>query len=199
MAKAADVYFSVDPWKIVEKGFDPAYSQVSESVFSLANETIGVRGCFDEGGSVDSLRGAYVNGVYEVEPLPRSYRGIITSTHFLIPAADWLATDIALDGEHLDLGRVRFRNFRRELDMHSGVLSRSFIWQTASGKELRLSFLRFMDMENRERTYQRVTLEPLNFSGELLFTAGQRLFFRFAMKDSDNTFSAKSNKAKALW
>ena len=33
----------------------------------------------------------------------------------------------------------------------------------------------------------------------LLFTAGQRLFFRFAMKDSDNTFSAKSNKAKALW
>lgn len=33
----------------------------------------------------------------------------------------------------------------------------------------------------------------------LIFTAGQRLFFRFAMKDSDNTFSAKSNKAKALW
>jgi len=33
----------------------------------------------------------------------------------------------------------------------------------------------------------------------LIFTAGQRLFFRFVMKDSDNTFNAKSNKAKALW
>ena len=33
----------------------------------------------------------------------------------------------------------------------------------------------------------------------LLFTAGQRLFFRYVMKDSDNTFNAKSNKAKALW
>ena len=63
MAKAADVYFQVDPWKIIEEGFDPAYSRVSESVFSLANETLGVRGSFDEGGSVDSLRGAYVNAI----------------------------------------------------------------------------------------------------------------------------------------
>ena len=33
----------------------------------------------------------------------------------------------------------------------------------------------------------------------LLFTAGQRLFFRYVMKDSDNTFNTKANKAKALW
>jgi len=33
----------------------------------------------------------------------------------------------------------------------------------------------------------------------LIFTAGQRLFFRFVMKDSENTFNAKANKAKALW
>ena len=33
----------------------------------------------------------------------------------------------------------------------------------------------------------------------LLFTALQRLFFRYVMKDSENTFNAKANKAKALW
>lgn len=172
MAKTADVYFSVDPWKIIEEGFDPAYSRVSESVFSLANETMGVRGCFDEGGSAPSLRGAYINGVYDIEPLNRSYRGIVDKTHFMIPAADWLMTGISLDGERLDLGRVRFRDFRREMDMRSGVLTRSFVWQTASGKELRLSFLRFVDMTHRERAYQRITMEPLNFSGEAVFSAG---------------------------
>ena len=109
MAKTADRYFAVDPWKIIEEGFDPAYSRVSESVFSLANETMGVRGCFDEGGSVDSLRGAYVNGIYDIEELRRSYRGIIDHTHFMIPAADWLMTDITVDGEKLNLGKVRFR------------------------------------------------------------------------------------------
>ena len=165
MAKAADVYFLVDPWKVIEKGFDPAYSRVSESVFSLANESMGVRGCFDEGGSVDSLRGAYVNGVFEMEQLNRSYRGIIDKSHFMIPCAEWLMCRIALDGEVLDLGKVQFSDFTRELDMRAGTLTRSFVWTTASGKAIKLTFLRFVDMVNRERAYQRITFEPMNFSG----------------------------------
>ena len=170
MAKTADRYFKADPWKIIEEGFDPSYARVSESVFSLANESIGVRGYFDENGTVDSLRGSYINGVYDIEQLPRSYRGIIDHTHFMIPAADWLKTGINLDGEELDPGKTGFRDFRRELDMRSGTLTRSFIWETDSGKELRLTFLRFLDMIHRERAYQRITLEALNFSGEIGFS-----------------------------
>ena len=172
MAKTADVYFGVDPWKVIEEGFDPAHSRVSESVFSLANESTGVRGCFDEGGSIDSLRGAYVNGIYNIEQLQRSYRGIIDHTHFMIPAAEWLDTEITADGEKLDLGQNTFHSFRRELDMRSGTLTRSFVWETASGKEIRLTFLRFLDMVHRERAYQRITLEALNFSGEIGFSSG---------------------------
>ena len=171
MKKYADIYFTVDPWKIIEEGFDARYSRVSESVFSLANESVGVRGCFDEGGSVDSLRGAYTNGVYEYDHIGRSYRGIIDTTHFMIPSAEWLLVELRLDGERLDLGKSRFRDFRRELDLRCGTLRRSFVWQTASGKELRLSFLRFLDMTCRERAYQRITMEPLNFSGELTLSA----------------------------
>ena len=171
MAKIADLYFKVDPWKIIEEGFDPSYSRVSESVFSLANESTGVRGYFDEGGSIDSLRGAYINGVYDIEELRRSYRGIINRTHFMIPAAEWLGTEIVLEGEKLDLGRVRFHDFRRELDLRAGTLTRSFIWETEDGKQLRLTFLRFLDMTRRERAYQRITMEALNFTGDAEFTS----------------------------
>ena len=72
MAKAADVYFQVDPWKVIEQGFDPAYARVSESIFSLGNESIGVRGCFDEGGHVDSLRVSYTDVFYDWENWTRS-------------------------------------------------------------------------------------------------------------------------------
>ena len=129
MEKTADIYFQVDPWKVVEEGFDPSYSRVSESVFSLGNESTGVRGFFEEGGSIDSLRGAYTNGVYDIVPLARSYRGIVDKTHFMIPSADWLLCAIAVDGEALDLGKVAFSDFRRELDFRSGTLTRRFIWQ----------------------------------------------------------------------
>ncbi len=172
MAKKADQYFRVDPWKVIEEGFDPAYARVSESVFSLANETLGVRGCFDEGGSVDSLRGAYMNGVYDIQALPKSYRGIVDKTHFMIPAAEWLATKITADGETLDLGKARFHSFLRVLDMQSGTLERSFVWQTAGGKAIRITFLRFLDRTARERAYQRVTLEALNAPADICFASG---------------------------
>ena len=172
MAKIADSYFKPDPWKIVEDGFDPDHARVSESVFSLANETMGVRGYFDEGGSVDSLRGAYVNGVYDALPIGRSYRGIIDHTHFMIPTADWLITKITLDGETLDLGCSICRDYHRELDLRTGALTRSFVWQTNSGKELRLTFIRFLDMVHRERAYQRITMEALNFAGSIEVVTG---------------------------
>lgn len=146
MAKAADVYFQVDPWRVIEQGFDPAYARVSESIFSLGNESIGVRGCFDEGGHVDSLRGAYTNGIYDMEKLSRSYKGIIDKTHFMIPSAEWLMTTISVDGETLDLGQSQFSDFTRELDLRAGTLTRRFLWTTKSGKQIRLTFLRFLDM-----------------------------------------------------
>ncbi len=172
MAKIADCYFKTDPWKIIEEGFDPEHARVSESVFSLANETMGIRGCFDEGGTVDSLRGAYVNGVYDALPIGRSYRGIIDHTHFMIPSADWLMTSLTLDGETLDLGHSAYRDFRREMDFRTGTLTRSFVWQTKTGKELRLTFIRFLDMIHRERAYQRITMEALNFSGSIEVVTG---------------------------
>ncbi len=172
MAKTADLYFRVDPWKVIEEGFDPAYSRVSESVFSLANESQGVRGCFDEGGAVDSLRGAYVNGVYDLEPVGKSYRGIIDRTHYMVPAAEWLKVRVEADGEVLDLGKSAFRDFKRELDMRAGTLKRGFIWRTASGGEIRLTFLRFLSMTARERAYQRITLESLTFEGEIRLETG---------------------------
>ncbi|MDR2599258.1 MAG: family 65 glycosyl hydrolase [Oscillospiraceae bacterium] len=172
MAKIADKYFKTDPWKVIEEGFNPSYSRVSESIFALSNENLGVRGNFDEGGSVDSLRGSYINGVYEVQDLQKSYLGIIDKTHFMIPAVDWLSTKIILDDEALDLGKVKFTEFERELDMRSGVLKRSFIWFTASGKKIKLTFLRFMDMTNNEHVYQRIIFEALNFSGDIKLVTG---------------------------
>ena len=172
MAKAADVYFQVDPWKVIEQGFDPAYARVSESIFSLGNESIGVRGCFDEGGHVDSLRGAYTNGIYDMEKLSRSYKGIIDKTHFMIPSAEWLMTTISVDGETLDLGQSQFSDFTRELDLRAGTLTRRFLWTTKSGKQIRLTFLRFLDMVHRERAYQRITFEALNFTGSAMVTSG---------------------------
>ncbi|MDR0496301.1 MAG: family 65 glycosyl hydrolase, partial [Treponema sp.] len=90
MTKNADLYLKCDPWQIIEEGWHRERNQVSESVFSLANEYMGVRGYAEEGIGAESLRGSYFNGIYEETDLEKSYRGIVTKTHFMVNAVDWL-------------------------------------------------------------------------------------------------------------
>jgi Trehalose and maltose hydrolases (possible phosphorylases) len=168
MAKLADRHYLLDPWRIIEEGFDAERNTVSESVFSLANEYMGVRGYAEEGISCESMRGSYFNGVYENarEEKFTSYKGIVTRTHFMINAVDWLYARIRVDGELLDTAAGGISQYRRELDMRSGTLRRSFVWRTAGGREMRVSFERFLSMRRVWEGFQRIELTPLNFSGE---------------------------------
>jgi maltose phosphorylase len=76
----------VDPWKIIiEDGFHPDRSEVSESLFSLANEHQGVQGFFDEGYSGQSLVGVYLNDIYEERFTEgMSYKGISNRLAFMV-------------------------------------------------------------------------------------------------------------------
>lgn len=130
MAKIADMYFKEDPWQIVEEGFDPEHGTVAESVFSQANEYMGVRGYLEEGYSGKQLKGSYFNGIYErLHQDGPHYKGITDITEFMVNGPDWLYTRIAIDGKKLDLADAEISNFRRVLDMRTGLLSRSFIWK----------------------------------------------------------------------
>lgn len=171
MSKCADQYFGLDPWKITEKGFDPGHSRVAESVFSLANEHLGVRGFFEEGYSGDSLRDCFVSGVYAMDDsLPRSYKGIVTKTHFMVNSLNWLAVDIFFVGEKLDLYTCRFSDFFRELDLATGILTRTFVWHTQEGKDIQMTFRRFMDMDDIRFGCQEISVTPIGFDGEIVIT-----------------------------
>ncbi|MGZ6267382.1 MAG: glycoside hydrolase family 65 protein [Candidatus Limnocylindrales bacterium] len=167
-------YFRGDPWTIVEEGFDPAYQRVSESVFSVANEFMGVRGYFEEGYSGDHLLGSYFNHLYELMDIRHDqvFKGFVTKGAAMINAVDWLYTRIWVDGEQLDLAKSAFSSFTRRLDMRTGVLTRDFVWATATGKHLRVTFTRFTDMQSTRLGCQRIVLEPLDFSGTVNLRVG---------------------------
>jgi maltose phosphorylase len=173
MGKTSDQYLQVNPWKIIEAGFHPDRSEVSESLFSLANEHQGVRGFFDEGYSGDSLIGSYLNGIYEERFTEgTAYKGISNRLAFMVNTVNWLYTRIELDGEVLDLSNSNFSEFQRELDFQSGELNREFVWQTQSGKKLHLTFSRLLSMQTKELACQKIRLTAVNFSGQIKVTSG---------------------------
>ncbi|MBW4838299.1 MAG: family 65 glycosyl hydrolase, partial [Paenibacillaceae bacterium] len=175
MPKIADKYLQVDPWKVVEEGFDAGRNRVSESIFSLGNEYMGVRGYVEEGYGGDTLLGSYFNGLYEESPVTAHYKGIIQSLRFMVNAVDWLHTRITLDGETLDLAKSKFSGFRRELDFRTGIYTREFVWHTASGKDVQLTFERLISMKVSYLGAQRITFMPLNFSGTVQVRTGLNL------------------------
>ena len=170
MRKYADRYFGVDPWLITEEGFNPSYSEVAESIFSLANEHMGLRGYFDEGFTGDSLRGCYVNGIYERSYVRFSYKGIPTSMEFIVNTVDWIATKITADEQVLDLSKSKISEFKRSLDMRTGELTRSFIWHVDSQTSIKFTFNRILSMTKLRFGASRIRWEILSGNPKVTVT-----------------------------
>lgn len=170
MQKIAQKYFKVDPWKIIEKGYDKSKNEVAESIFSIGNEYMGIRGFFEEEISINNrLIGSYFNGIHEYsdEDQGANYKGIIKRTHFMINSVNWLYTKIVCNGQTLDLAHSKFTNFERILDLKSGLLTRSFTWELEDHKQLEVTFKRFVSMTDEKYGYQSIEFVPLNFSGDI--------------------------------
>lgn len=173
MGKFADRYFQIHPWQIIEEGFNPDYSQVSESVFSLGNEYTGLRGYFDEGYSGKTLQGSYLNSVYERRMLPKSgYKGMLSYTEFMVNTVDWVYTRITCNGQTLDLRVSDFSGFRRVLDLRSGVLKREFVWMVDSDTAVELNFERFTSMEREQFCGQKLTVKAVQGTADVTIRAG---------------------------
>lgn len=172
MAKVADKYLKVDPWAIIEEGFDHERNRTSESIFSLGNEYMGVRGYAEEGYSGDTLLGSYFNGLNEEQAIGNHYKGIIRSLRYMVNAVDWLYTRITLDGEQLDLASCKISDYSRRLDFRSGTYCREFVWHLENGKQLKLTFTRLVSMTMSHLGLQQVAFEPLNFSGNVEVCTG---------------------------
>lgn len=159
-------------WKIIEEGFQPELNRISESLFSIGNGKMGQRANFEEKYSGDTLNGSYVAGIYYPDKTrvgwwkngyPEYFAKIINSTN-------WIGINIRIDGEELDLAKVKVHSFTRELDMQHGLLSRRFVAELAGGKQVEVSSHRFVSIAATEIGAIRYTLKALNFSGEISFS-----------------------------
>jgi len=160
MPKVSSKYLENDPWRIVEKGFHKEKNEVSESLFSLSNEYMGVRGFLEEGSSLPSLIGTYFNGIieYSLQDNQSAYKGIVKRSHFTINSVNFLKCSLSCGEERLDLGTSSIDSFERILDLKNGLLSRSFTWHTKEG-DIEVRFERILDMVSVTDAVQQITLK----------------------------------------
>ncbi|NLJ75292.1 MAG: glycoside hydrolase family 65 protein, partial [Firmicutes bacterium] len=99
------LFYDVHEWQVVEDGFHPAQNRVTESIMSLGNGYMGMRGGFEESYSGDSLQGTYIAGVYYPDKTVVGWWKVGYPEYFakVLNAVNFIGVDVILDGTTLDL------------------------------------------------------------------------------------------------
>ena len=127
-------------WLVAETEFDSRYQGKCEAIFSQGNGYLGQRATLEEnyvGRTPDLL----VTGTFddfdgrEVTELPN------------LP--DMTELKIRVDGHPFSMLEGKTEKYVRTLNLHTGEVERTLVWQSPLGKKLAFRFTRFVSMERR--------------------------------------------------
>jgi alpha,alpha-trehalose phosphorylase len=154
--------YGVEPWCLRERELDLDLLAQSESVFALSNGHVGWRGNLDEG-EPHGLPGAYLNGVYELRPLPYAEAGYgyPVSGQSVIDITNGKIVRLLVDDEPFDLRYGRLDHHERVLDFRTGLLHRSVEWTSPAGSTVRIRSTRLVSFTQRSVAAIAYEVEPL--------------------------------------
>jgi beta-phosphoglucomutase len=138
-------------WTLIEPQFDPEQLHARETVFTIGNGYLGTRGSFEEG-YPQALPATLLHGVYDDVPV------LYTE---LANCPDWLSLVVIANGDRFRLDRGEILHYERQLDLHSGILSRSVRWRSPTGNILDLRFERFASLADPHVLGLRVQITPI--------------------------------------
>jgi alpha,alpha-trehalose phosphorylase len=142
--------FTVEPWCLRATDLDLAVLAQTESVFALANGHIGWRGNLDEG-EPHGLPGSYLNGVYELRPLPYAEAGYgyPESGQTVINVTNGKLIRLLVNDEPFDVRYGELGAHEQCLDFRAGVLQRSTEWASPAGVAVRVTSTRLVSFVQR--------------------------------------------------
>jgi maltose phosphorylase len=166
-------YLKIDPWCIVEEGFQKQHQKSSESIFSLGNGRFGQRANFEESYSDQSLQGNYIAGVYYPDKTKVGWWKHGYPEYFakVLNAPNWIGINIKVEEDEVDLAQCKILSFARILNMKEGLLQREYQIELSGGRLLKANILRFLSMAKPEVGAIRYTVTPVNFSGKITITS----------------------------
>ncbi|MGK5628763.1 glycoside hydrolase family 65 protein [Streptomyces sp. URMC 123] len=155
--------YAVEPWCLRETELKLDVLPQSESVFALSNGHVGWRGNLDEG-EPHGLPGSYLNGVFEYRPLPYAEAGYgyPESGQTIINVTNGKIIRLLVDDEPFDLRYGRLHSHERVLDFRTGLLRRTVVWTSPTGRTVAVRSTRLVSFTQRAVAAVAYEVEPLD-------------------------------------
>lgn len=147
---APEYIYPVDPWRMIESRFAPRYLEQSETIFTLSNGYMGIRGAFEEGRPAFQ-NGTFINGFHETTPIvyAETAYGFAETAQTMLNVADVKRLRLFVDDEPFIVEHANLLSFERVLNMREGRLERNLIWETPAGKRVEIRSIRLVSFEHR--------------------------------------------------
>lgn len=156
-----------DSWRLTQRAFDPARAARDETLFALANGTLGVRGALEEADSASD--GTFLSSVFEQNPIHYHERfpGFTRSTDTRVPVAEGKHIRLRLGDAPLRLHEAEWLDFERTLDLAAGALVRRLRLKTAQGQTLEIRARRVVPLAERALLAIRFEVASIDYTGPL--------------------------------
>ncbi|MEA5563979.1 beta-phosphoglucomutase [Anabaena sp. UHCC 0399] len=148
--------FIYEDWRLIETQFNPEQINVRETIFTIGNGYLGTRGCFEEG-YTRGLPATFIHGVYDDVPV------VYTE---LANCPDWLPLVVTINGDRFRLDQGEVLQYKRQLDLRHGLLSRWVRWRSPKNKIIDIHFERFTSLADEHILGQRCHLT--SYDGDAL-------------------------------
>ena len=147
---------------IEEKKFHPHKQGMYESLFTLGNGYLGVRGSLEENPS-ESYRGVYIAGIFDKsEAFVRE----------LVKTPGWIDFSVWVNGQKFSTSDCKILSHKRMLDMRKGILHRITRLKGPQGKIIKLETRRVVFAHQVRGALSSASVTPENFSGEIRIVSG---------------------------
>lgn len=167
-----DSNFLFNEWEISEKEINIQNNLLAETIFSLGNGYIGMRGNFEEdygGGEGTSLEGNYINGFFESNPI--FYRegayGYAKNSQTMLNITNGKIINFYIGNEKFNLFEGKILDYKRTLKMKEGILERQILWQSPKGKKAKIKIKRLVSLHDKHLAAIDYEIIPINYSGEV--------------------------------
>ena len=142
--------YPVDPWRLRETVFSDQDLGPTETIFSVANGYLGMRGNVPEGRESHS-HGTFINGFHETWSIHHAEEayGFAKVGQTIVNVPDAKVVRLYVDDEPLLLPVADLIDYERSLDFAAGTLSRDLVWRTPGGKRVSVRSRRMVSMTQR--------------------------------------------------
>jgi alpha,alpha-trehalase len=167
LAECAKGEVSEGIWMMAYKGLNPKQERLRETLCTLGNGYFATRGAAPESTADDiHYPGTYVTGCYN--RLKSKIAGQTIENESLVNLPNWLPIKFRFqNGDWFDVEKVNVLEYRQELNMRQGVLSRLVRFTDEKGRQTRVFQRRFVSMANEHIAGLEATIVAENWSGTI--------------------------------